>query len=146
VTTALDGQEIARKLAEQFPDPVTHSDKTTVIVKSEALYKVAEFLKNTSDYDFDFLADLTSVDYTAYFEVVYHLMSLEHNHSLTLKARVYDRENPVVPSVFSLWRSADYQEREIFDLMGITFEGHPNMKRLFLWEGFNGHPLRRDYL
>jgi NADH-quinone oxidoreductase subunit C len=74
------------------------------------------------------------------------LSSLEHNHSLVIKTRCYDRKNPVLPSVVSLWQGADFQEREIYDLMGIRFEGHPNMKRIFLWEGFAGHPLRKDYM
>jgi NADH-quinone oxidoreductase subunit C len=146
MTTALNGQDIAGKITEHFPDSVIFSDKNTVIVKSDAVYKVAEFLKNTAEYDFNYLADLTSADYMDYFEVIYHLVSLDHNHSLTLKTRCYDRDNPVVPSVYNLWQTADYQEREIYDLMGIKFEGHPNMKRLFLWEEFPGHPLRRDYL
>jgi NADH:ubiquinone oxidoreductase subunit C len=63
-----------------------------------------------------------------------------------LKTRCNDREQPVVPSVISVWQGADFQEREIYDLLGIRFAGHPNMKRIFLWEGFKGHPLRRDYL
>ena len=146
MTTALNGQETAKKLISQFPDVVITADKSTVLVKSESVYNVAQYFKTTEGFEFDFLADLTSADYTEYFEVVYHLMSLKYNHSLTLKTRISDRENPVVPSVVSLWRTADYQEREIFDLMGITFKGHPNMKRLFLWEGFEGYPLRRDYL
>jgi NADH-quinone oxidoreductase subunit C len=146
VTTALNGQDAAKKLAEQFAEAIINADKNTILVKSESVYQVAEYLKTTEGFEFDFLADLTSADYTEYFEVVYHLMSLKHNHSLTLKTRTYNRENPVVPSVVSIWRTADYQEREVFDLMGITFEGHPNMKRLFLWEGFEGYPLRRDYL
>jgi NADH-quinone oxidoreductase subunit C len=146
MTVALNGQEIASRITERFPDSVIFSDKNTVIVKSYDVYKVAEFLKNTPEYDFNYLADLTSADYLDYFEVIYHLVSLEHNHSLTLKTRCYDRDNPVVPTVYNLWRSADYQEREIYDLMGISFEGHPNLKRLFLWEGFPGHPQRRDYL
>jgi NADH-quinone oxidoreductase subunit C len=146
MTVALNGQDVAARIKEQFPDSVVFSDKNTVIVKSDALYKTAEYLKNTPEYDFNYLADLTSADYMDYFEVVYHLTSLEHNHSLVLKTRCFDRENPAVPSVYNLWRAADYQEREIYDLMGIKFEGHPNLKRLFLWEGFPGHPLRRDYL
>jgi len=82
---------------------------------------------------------------TIVLEVVYHLTSMELNHSLVVKARC-DRDNPEVPSLYSLFRGADYQEREIYDLIGIEFTGHPNMKRLFMWEGFEGHPLRRDYL
>ena len=74
------------------------------------------------------------------------LNSLEHNHSLVLKARCHDREDPALPSVVGLWQGADFQEREIYDLMGIRFEGRQNLKRIFLWEGFQGHPLRKDYL
>ncbi len=142
----LHGEETAKKISSVFPGSVTSTDKNAVMVDSKSLYQVAEYLKNTAEFDFDYLANLTSVDYTDYFEVVYNLVSLNRNHSLTLKTRCHDREKPTVPSVVSLWRTADFQEREIYDLMGITFMGHPNMKRLLLWEGFPGHPLRRDYL
>ena len=147
MTVALNGEEVAKKIAEVVPGSVAAAaDKVTVVVNSKSLYQVAEFLKNTLELDFDYLNDLTAVDYLDYFEVVYHLTSLKHNHSLVLKTRCYEREKPIVSSVVSLWRAADFQEREVYDLMGITFEGHPNLKRLLLWEGFAGHPLRRDYL
>jgi NADH-quinone oxidoreductase subunit C len=146
MTTALNGEQVANKISKASPNAVVAADKTSVIVTSESLFKVAEFLKNTKELDFNYLRDLTSVDYMDYFEVVYRLVSLTHNHSLVLKTRCYDRDKPVVPSVTSLWRSADYMEREVYDLMGIVFNGHPNLKRLLLWEGFEGHPLRRDYL
>ena len=145
MTTALNCEQIAEKINKEFPGAVA-ADKVAVIVTSKSLYQVAEFLKNTPELDFDYLVNLTAVDYMDYFEVVYHLVSLKHNHSLVLKTRCRDRAKPVVPSVVSLWRSADFQEREVYDLMGIVFEGHPNLKRLLLWEGFVGHPLRRDYL
>jgi NADH-quinone oxidoreductase subunit C len=146
VTTALNGEQVAKKIIKVSPGAVVAADKAAVIVTSESLFKIAEFLKNTPALDFDYLADLTTVDYTDYFEVVYRLVSLTHNHSLVLKTRCYDRDKPTVPSVTSLWRSADFMEREAYDLMGIAFDGHPNLKRLLLWEGFVGHPLRRDYL
>ena len=146
MTAALNGEEVAKKIAEVVPGSVAAADKVTVVVSSKSLYQVAEFLKSTAGLDFDYLNDLTAVDYLDYFEVVYHLTSLKHNHSLVLKTRCYEREKPIVSSVVSLWRAADFQEREVYDLMGITFEGHPNLKRLLLWEGFAGHPLRRDYL
>ncbi|UCH51297.1 MAG: NADH-quinone oxidoreductase subunit C [Chloroflexota bacterium] len=146
MTTALNGEQLAEKIIKASPDAVVAVDKGAVVVKSESLYQVAEFLKNTPELDFDYLVNLTVVDYMDYFEVVYHLVSLKHNHSLVLKTRCRDREKPVVPSVVGLWRSADFQEREVYDLMGIVFDGHPNLKRLLLWEGFVGHPLRRDYL
>jgi len=129
-----------------MPDAVVSADAQSVVIDGASLYKVAEFLKKTPGLDFDYLNDLTAVDYTNHFDVVYHLSSLQHNHSIVIKVRCAGRDNPSVPSVTSLWRSADYQEREVYDLMGITFTGHPNLKRLFLWEGFEGHPLRRDYL
>ena len=144
--TSLNGEEIAKKIASAFPGSVTAADKNAVIVDSKSLYQVAEYLKNSAEFDFNYLANLTSVDYMDCFEVIYNLVSLNRNHSLTLKTRCYEREKPIVPSVVSLWRTADFQEREVYDLMGIAFSGHPNMKRLFLWEEFQGHPLRRDYL
>jgi len=146
VTTALNGEQVAKEITELFSGAVVAADKAAVVVTSKSLYQVAEFLKNTPVLDFDYLTNLTAVDYVDYFEVVYHLISLKHNHSLVLKTRCHDRDKPVVPSVVNLWRSADFQEREAYDLMGIIFDGHPNLKRLLLWEGFVGHPLRRDYL
>ncbi|MCJ7515131.1 MAG: NADH-quinone oxidoreductase subunit C [Dehalococcoidia bacterium] len=146
MTTALNSEQVAKKIGDVSPGVVVAADKTAVVVTSESLLKVAEFLKNTPELDFNYLADLTTVDYMDYFEVVYHLVSLTHNHSLVLKTRCHDRDKAVVPSVTSLWRSAYYMEREAHDLMGIIFHGHPNLQRLLLWEGFVGHPLRRDYL
>ncbi len=146
MTVALKGSEVARQIKERFPDAVVETGDTSVIVKAECLLQVAEFLKGTVGLEFDYLNWLTGVDYLDYFEVVYYLVSLKHNHSLVLKTRCFGREAPDVPSVVGLWRSADFQEREAYDLMGITFKGHPNLKRIALWEGFQGHPLRRDYL
>ncbi len=146
MTVALSGKETGTKLEEKFPGSTVESTPDAVTVKSEFLLAAATYLKDTPGLDFDYLSCITAVDYLDYFEVVYRLTSLEHNHSLVLKTRCYGRDNPSLPSVFALWRGADFQEREIYDLMGIRFDGHPNMKRIFLWEGFEGHPLRRDYL
>jgi len=117
-----------------------------VLVKNESLVAVAEYLKTGEGLKYDYLNYVTAVDYYSYFEIVYQVTSLEFNKSIMFKTRTFTRDNPTVPSVIGVWRGADLQEREIFDLLGIAFEGHPNMKRLFLWEGFPGHPLRRDYL
>ena len=146
MTIALSGQEIASQLEEKFPGSITESDQNNLVVKSDSLPVIAAFLKDTPGLDFDYLNHITAIDYYDHFEVVYQLTSLEHNHSLVLKTRCYQRDNPVLPSVVSLWQGADFQEREIYDLMGIKFEGHYNMKRIVLWEGFQGHPLRKDYL
>ena len=145
MTVALSGKEIAAQLEEKFPGSIVESNQNSLVAKSDSLSTIAVFLKDAPGLDFDYLSSITAIDYYDHFEVVYQLTSLEHNHSLTLKTRCYSRDNPVLPSVVNLWQGADFQEREIYDLMGISFEGHPNMKRIVLWEGFLGHPLRKDY-
>ena len=146
MTKQLTGSEVANKIGGQLPGTIVGYDDSTILVKSEAILEVCRFLKQTSGLDFDYLVNLSGVDYLDYLEVVYHLASLKNNHSLVIKTRCYDREKPTVPSITSIWQGADFQEREAYDLLGIRFVGHPNMKRIFLWEGFQGYPLRRDYL
>jgi NADH-quinone oxidoreductase subunit C len=146
VTAAVNCEEIGKKLNEAMPGCVLSGDKASIIVEGKDLLGVAGYLKDTAGLEFDYLTFVTAVDYMDYFEVVYRLISLKNNQSLILKTRCFDRMHAVLPSVVGIWRAAYYQEREIFDLMGISFEGHPEMKRLLLWEGFVGHPLRRDYL
>ena len=146
MTVALAGEQMAAKIEENLPGSVVASNRDSLEIRSESLLPVATFLKTAAGFEFDYLASITGVDYSDSFELIYHLTSLEHNHSLVVKTRCYDRDEPSVASVVSLWQGADHQEREIYDLLGIRFEGHPRLKRIFLWEGFQGHPLRRDYL
>jgi NADH-quinone oxidoreductase subunit C len=145
MTKLLAGQEVAKQIERQIPEAVSESGESWVVIDPQYLLQVGQFLQTTPGLEFDYLNCITGVDYLDYFEVIYHLTSIWHNHSLVLKVRC-SRENPQVPSVVSLWRGADFQEREIYDLLGVTFVGHPNLKRIFMWEGFQGHPLRRDYL
>ena len=146
MTVALSGKELAGKLEKKFPGSIVEATQEYLAVNGDSLLAVAAYCKDDSELKFDYINHITAVDYFEYFEVIYQLTSTQHNHTVVLKARCYDREHPVLPSVYGLWRGADFQEREIFDLMGINFEGHPNMKRIFLWEGFPGHPLRKDFL
>ncbi|MBN1188309.1 MAG: NADH-quinone oxidoreductase subunit C [Dehalococcoidales bacterium] len=146
MTVVLSGTDIAKKLADRFPDAVIETDANAAVIKSESWLETAAFFKNDPDMSFDLLVDITSVDYWDYFEVVYRLTSLKFNNSLVLKVRCHEREKPSVPSLTGLWKGANLMEREVYDLMGITFSGHLDMKRVFLWEGFTGHPLRKDYL
>ncbi len=145
MTVALSGEKIAKQIEENFPGSIVGSAPDSLLVKSESLLEIASYLKTTPGLDLDYLTHITAVDYYDYFEVVYQLTSLKHNHSLVVRTRCYNRDNPSLPSVVSLWRGADFQEREIYDLFGINFEGHPNLRRIVLWEGFQGHPLRKDY-
>jgi NADH-quinone oxidoreductase subunit C len=146
MTLALSGEKIAKQIEEKLPGSVVESGPDSLLVKGESLLEIAGYLKTAPGLDFDYLTAITAVDYYDYFEVVYQLTSLQHNHSLVVKTRCYNREKSILPSVVSLWRGADFQEREIYDLFGIGFEGHPNLKRIVLWEGFEGHPLRKDFL
>ena len=146
MTKPLSGRELAQQIAEHVPDAIVEADEAAVIVQSQSLFEVMRFVKETAELDFDYLVSITAVDYWDYLEVVYHLVSIGHNHSLVIKTRCDDRDNPEVPSVVGLWQGADFQEREVYDLMGIRFDGHPSLRRIFLWEGFQGYPLRRDYL
>ena len=145
MTQALTGKEASEKLAQSLSDSILASEKNDLLVKAGAVRDVISFLKTAPGLEFDFLSDLTAVDYFDYFEVVYHLTSLKNNLSIVVKART-PRQNPSLPSIVSLFQGADFQEREAYDLMGVVFEGHPNLKRIVTWEGFEGHPLRKDYL
>ena len=145
MTISLATRNISQQIDETFPTVVTEVTDTAIVIDSNSLLAVMTFLKNTPGLDFDYLEMVAAVDYYQQFEVVYQLVSMVHNHSLMIKTRCA-RETATVPSGVSLWRTADLQEREIYDLMGITFEGHPNLKRLVLWPEFPGHPQRRDYL
>jgi NADH/F420H2 dehydrogenase subunit C len=141
-------EEILGKLKERFPEMIVEVPELidfTVAIKPEAVAEVAQFLHD--ECGLDYLALLTAVDQPERFEVVYHLWSIkdETTEPFVLKVYIEDKEDPTVPSVTPVWRGANYQEREAYDLMGICFEGHPNLKRILLWEGFPGHPLRKDF-
>jgi len=140
------GPELAGRLGQGVEDSVERWDSAAVWIQPPRIQEVARFLRDDPSLDFQFLNSISAVDFIEYFELVYHVTSFERQHTAVVKARVYGRESLSVPSVYDVWRGADFQEREVWDLMGIQFEGHPNMKRIVLWEGFEGHPLRKDYL
>jgi NADH-quinone oxidoreductase subunit C len=146
MTTVLAGEAIAGQLESSIPGVVEEWTSRDVWVKPEAILDVCRFLKEDSALRFDYLVSVSAVDYIEYFEMVYHLLSMVNNHSVVLKAKCWGRDDLTVPSVTSLWQGADFQEREVYDLMGVNFSGHYNLKRLMLWEGFPGHPQRKDYL
>jgi NADH-quinone oxidoreductase subunit C len=146
MTVFLNPLEVKTELDRQFPGAVLEISGHSLLVEIERLIMVAEYLNNTPAMAFDYLNFVTAVDYYDYFELVYRVTSLTYNHSLEFKVRCYDRSAPSAPSVVGIWRGADFQEREIFDLFGIKFTGHPDLKHIVLWEGFQGYPLRKDYL
>lgn len=145
MTVPLDPQVVADQLRAAVPGSVQHVDEWALIVDPSQLVEVVRFLTG-SGLDLSFLASLTAVDRESHFELVYHLQSLDRNHLLTLKTIANDHDTPCVPSLTGEYQGAHLQEREVFDLMGIRFEGHPDLRRMFLWDGFPGYPLRKDFL
>ena len=146
MTRTLAGADVARRINSELPGAVVQFRNGDVQIELASTERVARFLRDAEGLEFSFLSSITAVDYVEYFELVYHLVSLKLNQSIVLKAQCYGRDELSAPSVSGVWRGADFQEREIWDLFGIKFEGHPNLKRILLWEGFPGHPLRKDYL
>lgn len=142
---------VIRKLqafnSEAVADAYEFRGQLAVVTRADLARSVLEFLKNDSGLRFNFLADLTAVDlYPAEprFEVVYHLRAMHSGQRLRLKARV-SGEDPRIDSVVSLWPVADMLEREVFDLFGVHFTGHPNLRRLLMPDDWEGFPLRKDY-
>ena len=152
----MDGQAILLRLTSAFGSAIVethehHGDHTAVVERS-AILDVLRCCRDEADLRFDVLMDLTAVDYLKCpgrefgprFEVVYHLYSLPHNHRVRLKVRA-EEDDARVPSAVGLWPIANWFEREVWDMFGIRFDGHPDLRRLLMYEEFQGHPLRKDY-
>lgn len=139
------------KVETAFPGKITeshsqHGNETIVINREDAL-AVFNALKDDPQFAFDLLGDLTAVDFFGQeprFEVVYQLYSMRLNHRLRVKIRVPE-DDAVVPSVSSLWKAANWLEREVWDMFGVRFTSHPDLRRILMYEEFRGHPLRKDY-
>jgi NADH:ubiquinone oxidoreductase subunit C len=116
-----------------------------IMVPPSSLYKLARQLKENADTQFDFLFCLTGVDWGPDLGVIYHMRSTIYNHTVVLKTRTSDRENPILDSVTDIWQTAEFHEREAYDLLGIKFKNHPDLRRLFLDKSW-GFPLRKDYV
>jgi NADH-quinone oxidoreductase subunit C len=154
-------EQVLHALKQQFPeinfdprplleDKQRQSDQIYTKVPPDQLIEVMTFLRHDRRAAFEQLCDLTCVDYLNYpdatdrYAVVYSLLSLSLNHRLWVKCFVNDPK-PEVPSVTGIWNGANWMEREVYDLFGISFTGHPDLRRILTWEGFSAHPLRKDY-
>jgi NADH-quinone oxidoreductase subunit C len=145
VTTVFSVKDIISSLNNSLAG-VTVFDENTLLVDKGSLKDLLSFLKSTPGMEFDYLVDMAAVDYWDYFELVYQIVSIKNNHRINLKSRQSGRENIIFPSISGIYQGAEFHEREIHDLFGLKFVGHPNLKPIVLWEGFEGHPLRKDYL
>ncbi len=143
----MTNEELQAFVSEHCAEPSFEDMKQylAAIVAPEHLMRVAYELRNNERTAFDYLFCLSAVDYLNHFMVVYHLESTRHGHCMVLKAKITDRVNAEVPSVSSIWRTAEFHEREAYDLMGIRFVDHPDLRRLLLDDDWEGYPLRKDY-
>ena len=145
------GSPVLARLLEGLPDAVrdTHArlGDATAQVDPARILDVLRFLRDDPDLEFDMLMDVTAVDYLGQeprFEMVYHLYASTLNHRVRIKARVSEADAEI-DSAVSLWPSANWLEREVYDMYGIRFRDHPDLRRLLLYDEFEGHPLRKDY-
>jgi NADH:ubiquinone oxidoreductase subunit C len=116
-----------------------------ITVSPDCLHLIAKALKENADTQCDYLINITGVDYGVDFGMIYHLCSSKYGHVLVLKTKTHERENPVFESVCEIWKTAEFHEREAYDLLGIKFNNHPDLRRLFLDDSW-GFPLRKDYV
>ena len=139
---------------ERFPDDVLevveHRGETTIVVRPQAIAAIGQALRDAPALRYNYLADVTAVDWPEReprYDVVAHLLSLETRAVIRLKAQVGDEDtpDPELPSLTPVWPSADWFEREVYDLFGIRFTGHPNLTRILMPSDWEGHPLRKDY-
>ncbi len=152
-----DAEKIFPMVKEKFPDAVLEESMPAknadpfLVIEPASLHEVCEYLKNESELNFNLLHTVSTADFLGgddeegRIEVTYFLDSTEHVHRLNLKVKL-PREGGSVPSVCDLWQTANWHEREAFDLMGVHFEGHPNLVRILCAEDWEGHPLRKDYV
>ena len=142
-------EKVKASLTDAIQDTALLQGDAVILVAPDCLQKVAAFLKDDLSLKFDYLSDVSGVDYLneerePRFEAVYLLYSIDHHHSIRVRVGI-DEDNPSVPTVSELWKGALYPEQELFDMFGIHIEGHPKNERLIMPKEWTGHPLRKDY-
>lgn len=144
----MDNAALKERILGLVPDAEFLENKQFLafVIPPAKMHDLALKLKFETDLAFDYLFCLSGVDMVQYLEVVYHLESTTLKHQLVLKVRTTDRENGSVDTVCDIWRTAELHEREVYDLLGVKFNNHPDLRRFFLEEGWIGHPLRKDYV
>ena len=149
----MTSEDIVEKIRSGLGEAIQKAEVTlgdaVVHCGPDSLKQVAQFLKDDPELHCDYLSQITGVDYLEQdrdprFEAVYELHSMDHGHTVRIRVGL-DEDDPTVPSVIDIWKGADFPERELFDMFGFNIEGHPNLKRLIMPEGWEGHPLLKDY-
>ena len=142
---ALD--QLKAAIEHALPGATLTVDGTVLLVQPNDLVRVCRLLKDSPDYQLDYVSNLTAVDYPPErMDMIYHLCSMAKKHGpVTLKVTL-PRSDPRAPSLVGVYRGAEFQEREVYDLFGVRFDGHPDLRRILMWDGFAGHPMRKDYV
>jgi NADH-quinone oxidoreductase subunit C len=142
----MDNQELRQKLSELFPAPSFEEggEWLTLAADPGDLRMIALALRSQDGFEFDYLFCLTCIDWKNGFTMVYHLTSTKYRHCLIIKSKL-DRNNPEIETLSDIWRTAEFHEREVYDLFGVRFLGHPDLRRLFMTDDWKGWPLRKDY-
>lgn len=141
-------QEIKNKFENNIIEVYISYDIPIIIAKKDIIFELISFIKN--EYSYEFLMDLTAVDWLNYpdkkyrFEVVYNLYSYKYSERLIIKSPLYEHDLSI-KSIVQLYDAANWYEREVYDMFGIKFIGHPDLRRILMYDGFEGHPLRKDY-
>ncbi len=150
MTSDVDKSLVVRSVRERFGDFLLDAymfkGDTTLVIEKNSIVKVCEFLKDEAHFGYNFLTDIVGVDYfprTPRFEVVYQLYSI--NHKCRVRLKVVCEEGETVPSMAFVWKSANWSEREAYDMFGIVFEGHPDLRRIYMPDGYEDFPLRKDF-
>jgi len=143
----MTNEELKAKISSLIPEAEFADNKqyTDAVIPAGKMHDLCKTLKETYETSFDYLFCQSGLDMNNQLMVVYHMTSTIHKHSLVLKVKTSDRQNPVFDTVCDIWRTAEFHEREIFDLFGIKFNNHPDLRRIFLDEKWEGFPLRKDY-
>ncbi|MDR0927818.1 MAG: NADH-quinone oxidoreductase subunit C [Ignavibacteria bacterium] len=143
-------KDIFSNLKSKFNDSIlelveTPNTDSYINVEPSAIKDICMYLRDTPELKFDYMGNLTGMDYKDSLGVVYHLYSTMHNHNTVLKVKL-NREKPEMPTVERVWKTANWHEREAYDMFGICFEGHPDLERILCPEDWVGYPLRKDYV
>ena len=143
----MTNEELKYKVSSILPEATFNEEGEFLEanIASEELMILMNELRTNSDLNFDYLFCLTCVDWKDHFMMVYHLLSKEHKHTMVVKAKISDTLNPEIETVCKIWRTAEFHEREVYDLFGVKFINHPDLRRLFLEVDWVGYPLRKDY-
>lgn len=141
-------EELKIRLTEVIPEATLDEagEFLNVFISPSECHAVMEKLRNKTEFGFDYLSCLTCVDWKDHFMMVYHLFSRTHKITLVVKSKLTDRDNAQIETVCDIWRTAEFHEREVYDLFGVRFLRHPDLRRLFLDENWPGYPLRKDYV